>query len=106
MWLAIPDSFPTPEEGLKADSTRLPGVELVFVNDGGEYLSPRWPCDSLLSAMHLMLYLDLSGEGIIRKCNSHDCTTYFRAKPGSTAIHCSPQHANRASTRLARGQKP
>lgn len=105
-WKRVLDTFPTPREMLTGDLTQLRGVQPVFAPEQDGYLNPGWVCDSLLSAMHLMLCLDLSGESTIRKCQSRGCPEYFRAGPYSRARYCSSRCASRASTRLSRGREP
>ena len=105
-WKIHLDSFPTPQEMRSAQHIRLPGVETVFAPNEDGYLRQGWTCDSLLSAMRLMVCLDLSGESTIRRCGTLGCPNYFRAGPYSTAKYCSSRCASRASTRMARGQEP
>jgi hypothetical protein len=105
-WRQVVDDFPTPREVLTDDLTKLGGVQPVFALERDGYLNRGWVCDSLLSAMHLMLCLDLSGESTIRKCYSRGCPKYFRAGPYSRARYCSSRCASRASTRLSRGREP
>jgi hypothetical protein len=69
-------------------------------------LEPGWNCHSLLQAMSVMLYLDLTGENTIRKCQSRGCPNYFRVGSQSKSKYCSERCANRASTRMRRGQGP
>jgi hypothetical protein len=77
----------------------------VSTNEDGQY-ERGWRCPSLLRDMYLMLYLDLTGGSTIRECASWDCPKAFRAGPQNRTIYCSTRHANRASTRMGRGQKP
>ena len=105
-WKRVLDAFPTPREVLTGDLTQLPGVQPVFAPEQDGYLNPGWVCDSLLSAMHLMLCLDLSGESTIQKCQSRGCPEYFRVGPYSRARYCSSRCASRATTRRYRGREP
>jgi hypothetical protein len=105
-WKVHLEEFPTPEELLGAQHIRLPGVETVFAPDEDGYLRQGWTCDSLLSAMRLMVCLDHSGESTVLKCGSLGCPNYFRAGPYSSARYCSSRCASRASTRMARGLEP
>jgi hypothetical protein len=105
-WQGVLDNFPTPREVLTGDLIRLRGVDPVFVLERDGYLNPGWACDSLLSAMYLMLCLDQSDESTIQKCQSRGCPEYFRAGPYSRARYCSSRCASRASTRLSRGREP
>jgi hypothetical protein len=76
----------------------------VIGKDGN--LERSWYCHSLIQAMYVMLYLDLTGGNSIKKCQSRGCPNYFRAGPQTKSIYCSDQCANRASTRMGRGQEP
>lgn len=90
----------------------------VFLNEYLEDVSPRafigkdgnlqrgWRYRGLLQAMYVMLFLDLTGGNTLRKCQSRPCPTYFRAGPQSKSKYCSKRCANRASTRMGRGQAP
>ncbi len=103
--VALERGFPTPEELAQRASTVLSGVRPIFEPDEGGNLQPGWVCDSLWSAMHLMLCLDLSADSTIIRCASRGCPNYFRAGPWSKARYCSPRCASRASTRLSRGRE-
>jgi hypothetical protein len=69
-------------------------------------LERGWHCRSLLQAMYMMLFLDLTGGNNIRKCQSRGCPNYFRVGAQSKSKYCSLRHANRAFTRMKRGQEP
>lgn len=69
-------------------------------------LKGDWHYRSLLQAMYVMLWLDVTGDNTIRKCQSRGCPYYFRVGAQSKSKYCSEQHANRASTRMGRGQEP
>jgi hypothetical protein len=43
-----------------------------------------WRCHTLLQAMYLMLFLDLTGGAEIRECESHDCSNYYRVTAQTT----------------------
>jgi hypothetical protein len=77
----------------------------AFVGEDGT-LQRGWHCRSLLQAMYLMLYLDLSGGNTIKKCQSRGCPNSFRVGSQSKSKYCSQRCANRASTRMRRGQEP
>ncbi len=64
-----------------------------------------WRCRSLLQAMYLMLYLDLTGGRSIRRCRKSGCGNYYREGSQPTS-YCSERCASAASTRMRRGQKP
>ncbi len=69
-------------------------------------LTRGWHYHSLLQAMHLMLYLDLTGGSTVKRCGSRGCSNYFRVGPQSESKYCTKTCANRASTRMQRGQEP
>jgi hypothetical protein len=69
-------------------------------------LERRWRYRSLLQAMYIMHFLDLTGGIIIKKCQSRGCPNYFRAGSLIKSKYCSTRCANRASTRKGRGQEP
>ncbi len=76
-----------------------------YVNERGQ-AERGWRCPSLLKALYLMLYLDLTGGRGIRKCGRSDCQNHYRAGPQSNSKYCSTRCANAASTRKGRGQEP
>jgi hypothetical protein len=69
-------------------------------------LEPSWNYRTLLQAMSVMLYLDLTGDNTIRRCQSRGCPNYFRVGSQSKSKYCSTRCANRASTRMRRDQVP
>jgi hypothetical protein len=69
-------------------------------------LTRDWRCNTLLQAMYVMLFLDLTGGAKIRGCASHDCSNHFRVGPQPGSKYCSKAHARRAATRMQRGQEP
>jgi hypothetical protein len=96
------------ERGLHFDGINesLVGVS-PYVSIGGDSTPERgWRCRSLLQAMYLMLYLDITGGQRIRRCNRSGCGTYYRLGPQTNSLYCSKKCTSRASTRLARGQEP
>lgn len=74
--------------------------------DGDGNLHRGWHYRSLLQAMHIMFYLDLTGGSTIKKCQSQGCPNYFRLGSQDRSKYCSVRCANRASTRMGRGQEP
>jgi hypothetical protein len=76
----------------------------ILSEDGN--LARGWNYHSLLQAMHLMVYLDLTGGNTVKRCVSRGCPNYFRIGPQSESKYCSGRCANRASTRMQRDQKP
>lgn len=105
-WKALLKAFPEPEDLAHRKLTQLTGVNPIYAPDSDGYLQPGWACDSLWSAMHLMLCLDLSGQNVVQQCASRGCQTYFRVGPYSSTKYCSSRCASRASTRLSRGREP
>jgi hypothetical protein len=86
-------------------SDRVESSERAFIGEDGN-VKRGWRCGSLLEAMGVMLFLDLSGGNTIKKCGSRGCLHYFRVGSQSKSKYCSERCANRASTRLGRGQEP
>jgi hypothetical protein len=76
----------------------------VFLGENGNF-EPGWHCRSLLQAMYMMLFLDLTSDRTIRKCQRSGCINYFRMG-SQESKYCSTDCANHASTRMWRGQKP
>ena len=76
----------------------------ILSEDGN--LTRGWNYHSLLQAMHLMVYLDLTGGSTVKRCSSRGCPNYFRIGPQSKSKYCPEKCANRASTRMQRGQEP
>src|ERR671932_550609 len=105
------EDFPAPPYGTSKPLATYLNKELIGVSpylhlsEDGEY-ERGWRCPSLLKAMYLMLWFDLSGGSAIRQCESRGCFTYFRVGSQSRTKYCSEQHANLASTRMGRGQEP
>lgn len=110
-WLRHLDSVPSLDDKPVAEvadylSSVLVDVSIcALVGEGGE-LRRGWRCDSLLDAMHLMLFLDATSDYTVKKCDSRGCPNYFRVGPQSSSKYCSERCANRASTRMQRGQEP
>jgi hypothetical protein len=78
---------------------------LAVIGEGGN-LDRSWYCRSLLQAMYVMFYLDLTSDNTIRKCMSRGCPNYFRVGSQSDSKYCSKRCAYRAATRMGRGQEP
>jgi hypothetical protein len=87
-------------------NTRLLGVSPYLVEGEDGQLERAWRCTTLVQAIYVMLYLDLTGGATIKTCASRGCQNYFRSN-NPRRIYCSTNPcANRASTRLSRGQEP
>jgi hypothetical protein len=77
---------------------------LLLGEDGN--LKGDWHYRSLLQAMYVMLWLDLTRDNTITKCQRRGCPYYFRVGAQSKSKYCSERCANTASTRMGRGQEP
>jgi hypothetical protein len=96
----------TTEEQAKSLNVSLGDASpFVHVSENGN-LERGYQCPNLLTAMHLMFYLDLTGGSTIKKCQSSGCPEFFRTGTQSESKYCSERCANRASTRRRRGQIP
>ena len=72
-------------QNLRAD---LQGISpYPSLGDDGEW-KPGWRCPSLLQAICLLLYYDLTGGAVIRRCDRKGCGNYFRTPEGSRRIYC------------------
>ena len=83
-------------------STHVEGMatpQLQWSQDGtGISNEITWRCDTLLSAIYLMLFLDIINSNQTRKCV--ECQRYFEANPTKkNNIYCSSSCRNRANTR-------
>jgi hypothetical protein len=62
-----------------------------------------WTCPSLLTACHLMYYLDLLFEVDVKKCQAPGCPEYFRVGPQSRAkLYCPPPPGKKVSACASR----
>jgi hypothetical protein len=77
----------------------------AFIGEAGN-LERGWRYRSLLQAMYIMLFLDLTGGNTIKKCKRRKCSNYFRVGSQSKSIYCTPRCASAASTSMKRGQEP
>ena len=109
-WLECLDNFPSSAD-MSAEvlasylNSVLDNVSpSVLVSDNGT-LEGGWRCSSLLEAMHVMLFLDLTSDRTVSKCQRSGCPNYFRMG-SQESKYCSTDCANHASTRMWRGQKP
>ena len=77
--------------------TDLSGVSpYPSLNEDGEW-ERGWRCPSLLQAICLMLYYDLTGHVDIRKCALPTCGDYFRASPQSRTMYCPSEESHKPS---------
>jgi hypothetical protein len=92
---------------LRAMNSRMAGSVSPrgYLNEQGQP-ERGWRCPYLLSAMYLMLYLDITGGRSIRRCERSVYENHYRAGPQSNSKYCSERCANAASTRMGRGQDP
>ena len=89
----------TTEEQAKSLNTSLADASpYVHISEDGN-LERSYQCPNLLTAMHLMFYLDLTGGSSIKKCQSSGCPEYFRTGAQSESKYCSERCASRAATR-------
>lgn len=76
---------------------------LVFdAGRGNKTVSSSWDCSSLLTALYMMLYLDIS-SGVVTK-RYPNCSRYFTAGKSSTAF-CSVSCQNTAKIRSFRSKE-
>jgi hypothetical protein len=78
-----------------------------FSPEGEEGYKRGWRCYSLLQAMYLMLWLDLTGGRFIRECELRDCHMYYReGSQREKTRYCSDQHTNLATSRRYLSKAP
>ncbi len=80
-WVQQIKNFPIPPCGADVLNSRIRGVSPYAVENKvtGKSIRQSWRCFSLLQAMHLMLYLDETGDDVeIKKCQAPNCPDYFR----------------------------
>ena len=53
-----------------------------------EDMGRGWRCSSLLQAMYLMLWLDLTGGRSVVKCRARGCPNWFRQGSQPNSIYC------------------
>jgi SAM-dependent methyltransferase len=82
------------------------GVSPYISRGEDGWLERSWRCRSLLQATYMMLYLDLTSDNTIRKCQRGGCPDYFRVGAQCKSKYCTERCANAASTRMRRGQEP
>jgi hypothetical protein len=90
---------------LRAMNSRVAGSVSPrgYLNEQGQP-ERGWRCPYLLSAMYLMLYLNITGGRSIRRCERSDCQNHYRSGPQSNSKYCSERYANAASTRIGQRQ--
>ena len=90
------------DPGLRRElNSRLAEVS-PYLHEDAEDFRRGWRCRSLLEAMALMMYLDLTGGSAIRECALPDCSTFFRLGSQAGSKYCSAKHASLATTRRQR----
>lgn len=112
-WRALED-FPSREGGeyrpedasLKRYLNSLLTDVSPYSPEGMDEFGRGWRCRTLLQAMHLMLWLDLTGGRSVRECGLRDCHNHFRVGSQPSALYCSARHASLAATRRNLGQEP
>ena len=83
---------------LKAYLNRCMGEGVTpYSPEDGEAFQQGHRCSTLLKALHLLLWLDKTGGGSIRKCQAPGCPGWFRAgsQPGSK--YCPPPDSKEQS---------
>lgn len=111
-WRALEDfppatdgKYDTGDPGLKRYlNSRLTEVS-PYSPMGDEGLRRGWRCATLFQAIHLMLWLDLTGGRTIRECELRDCSRYFREGSQPGARYCSPEHTSLSTTRKYLGRR-
>jgi hypothetical protein len=109
-WRAKLHEFPSLDNTSEVLANRLTSVleglsPYAFVGEDGN-VRGGWTCSTLWQAMHVMLLRDLDSKSTLRKCESRGCLEFFRVGVQSKSKYCSERCANRASTRIGRGQNP
>jgi predicted RNA-binding Zn ribbon-like protein len=96
MWescIGIGDHVSEKYLNLQLDEVRL----RVFAGEDGGHAS-GWDCPSLLTAVHLMYFLDLLANVELKQCQAPGCQEYFRVGPQSRLkLYCPPPLGKKAS---------
>lgn len=72
-----------------------------YVDEGG-MIREKWRCPTLLTALYVMLWLDVREGRSFPRCLLPDCGQYFRKGPQDRTMYCGTQHANTARQRKRR----
>ncbi len=91
----------------------LEGVSPHIAADADGRPANTWSCPSLLKALYLMIYVDITSGVRLQKCQAPGCGEYFRAGPRSReSLYCPPppgrkqsKCASRASSRMYRERR-
>ncbi|MHB1406708.1 MAG: hypothetical protein ACYCV0_14105 [Desulfitobacteriaceae bacterium] len=77
---------------------------LTFNSSGYEISKEiTWDCDSLLTALYVMIFLDISRGALTRRCLK--CNQYFEPEPSRpNTKYCSPSHQAAAKTQRLRNR--
>jgi len=87
-------------------NSRLTDIS-AYSPEGEEGFRRAWRCSSLLQAIRLMVWLDLTGSRFIRECGLRDCHAYFReGSQGEKTLYCRDKHTSLASSRVYLGEVP
>jgi hypothetical protein len=92
-WRTVLLDFPS--EDFRLDSkvlraalnSRLSGVS-PYSQEKEEEMDRGWRCSSLLEAMYLMLWLDMTGGRSVVKCRARGCPNWFRQGSQPDSIYC------------------
>lgn len=86
-------------------NSRLAGVSPYSPRDD-EDMGRGWRCSSLLEAMYLMLWLDLTGGRSVIKCRARGCPGWFRQGTQPNSMYCphpdDPSKISRCALREAK----
>ena len=63
-----------------------------------------WKVPNLISAMYLMLYMDMVGGKVVRRCNNETCNHFFSSND-KRKIYCSPECTSAQTQREYRRRK-
>ena len=72
-----------------------------YVGEGGK-IQETWRCPTLLTALYVMLWLDVREGRSFPRCQLEDCGRYFRKGPQDTTLYCSKTCADRVRQRRGR----
>lgn len=68
-------------------NSRLSGVS-PYSPEKEEGMDRGWRCSSLLEAMYLMLWLDMTGGRSVVKCQAEGCPNWFRQGSQPNSMYC------------------
>ncbi len=83
------------------DARRAAASSRGYVGEGGK-IQERWRCPTLLTALYVMLWLDVRERRSFPRCQLEDCGRYFGKGPQDTTLYCSKTCADRVRQRRGR----